>query len=177
MILILGAQGVGKTTVGKKVAERLKYKYVNFGDVVQSMIKENRDEFRRKSKLESFKRIQKKAVDKILKMRRRVILTSHALLLRKDGFFPGFPLNLIKKLKPKYIIFLYSNPEDIKKRRERDKRKGRDVSTIGEINFEQKLSEHAAMIYSIIVGSPVAFVENREGEVENTVKKIIEMLK
>ena len=47
MILVLGSQGVGKTTVGVMLAKKLNYKYVNFGDVFQKKIKQNRDYFRK----------------------------------------------------------------------------------------------------------------------------------
>ena len=177
MILILGAQGVGKTTIGKALAKKINYKYVNFGDLFQKEVKINRDLFRRNSNLKDFKKIQKKVITELSKMKGNIILTSHALLTRKDGLYPGFPFEMLKKLKLENIIFLYSNPKDIKKRRKKDKRKGRDVSSIDEINFEQKLAEHAAMIYSIISGVPVAFVENKEGKVDETIDKIFEMIK
>ncbi len=177
MILILGTQGVGKTTVGKLLAEKIKYEYVNFGDLFQKRISVNRDVFRRSSSLKKFKEIQKEVMDEISKMKKKTILTSHALLTRKDGVYPGFPFEFLRKLKVDNIIFLYSNPKDIKKRRNKDKRKGRDISTIKEISFEQKLGEHAAMIYSIISGAPVAFVENKEGKIKETVQKIMRMIK
>ena len=113
----------------------------------------------------------------ISKMDKKTILTSHALLTRKDGVYPGFPFEFLRKLKIDNVIFLYSSPKDIRKRRSKDRRVGRDTSTLKEINFEQKLAEHAAMIYSIILGVPVAFVENKEGKVKETVEKIFGMIK
>ena len=177
MILILGAQGVGKTTIGKLLAKKIKYKYVNFGDIAQKKIKMNRDLFRRKTDLKSFKKFQKDIMDEISKMNKKTILTSHALLKRKDGLYPGFPLEFVRKLKIENIIFLYSNPKNISKRRKKDNRAGRDVSDIKEIIFEQELAQHAAMVYSILFGVSVAFVENKEGKIEETVKKLVEMVK
>lgn len=177
MMLILGAQGVGKTTIGKLVAEKIKYKYINFGDIFQNKIRGNRDIFRRSSSFKEFKKIQKEVIEDISKMKGNIVLTSHALLTRKDGLYPGFPFEFLKKLKIDNIVFLYSNPKDISKRRKKDKRTGRDTSSIKEISFEQKLAEHAAIIYSVICGAPIAFIENKEGKVDETVNKILKMIK
>ncbi len=174
-IVILGMQGVGKTTVGLEVAKQLGLKYVNYGDVMQEMIKQNRDEFRRNADFEEFKKIQLRAARKIGKMKNAVI-TSHAILFRKDGYYPGFPSEVLKIIKPDRIIFLYAKPTDVKKRREKDKRPGRDTTNLKEIKFEQELAEKIAMVYGVLSGVPVMFVENKQGKVKETVKKIVEAI-
>ena len=174
-IVMLGMQGVGKTTVGLEVAKQLGMKYLNYGDVMQEMIKQNRDEFRRNAKLEEFKKVQIKAAKKLAKVN-NVIITSHTLLFRKDGYYPGFPIDVLKLIKPDRIIFLYAKPENIRKRRLKDNRPGRDSTKISEIKFEQELAEKIAMVYGVISGVPVLYVENKQGKIRETVKKIVEAI-
>ncbi len=175
-IVILGMQGVGKTTVGKLVADELGLKYINYGDVMQEMISMNRDEFRRNAKFEDFKKIQIRAAKKIGKMK-NIVLTTHTILFRKDGYYPGFPLEVLKLIKPDRIIFLYSKPADIRKRRLKDKRPGRDTTKVAEIKFEQEFAEKIAMVYGVISGVPVMYVENKEGKVKDAVERIVSVLK
>ncbi len=176
LVLVLGAQGVGKSTAVAKAAKG--WNVINFGDVVQAMIKEDRDVFRRQASLEKLKKVQRKAAQKIAKMiRGNTIVISHGVLYREDGFFPAFPVWVLEKIKPDKIVIIWSKPSDIAKRRKREKRRKRDLVPIKIIAEEQRLSEMIAMCYSFYTGATVAKIENPEGKIEKAVKELKRILK
>ncbi|MCW1296706.1 MAG: adenylate kinase [Candidatus Parvarchaeota archaeon] len=191
LVLVLGAQGVGKSVVIQEAIKKVKEQYitVNFGDVVSEIIREkgignDRDKFRREAKLDFFKEIQLEAARRIAEMtkEKNVIITSHAVMYRKSGFFPGFPSYLLEILKPVAIVIIYSKPDEIEARRRRDREAGkeldrtRDTVPMEIIKQEQEYSIYITFAYAMFTGCCVKIIENPEGRLESAVDELVDAL-
>lgn len=184
LVLILGAQGVGKTSVVEEAVERIEeeYQVLNFGSVLQEVIKgEDRDEFRRKVPVSQYQKIQKKAAKKVKRKTEseNVIITSHGVLYKKAGWYPGFPREILDILKPKMIVVLEAEPENIIKRRQKggSERRTRDRTPKGVVKEEQDTTRYISFAYSMYAGATVRLIENREGKLKETAEKLAEALK
>ena len=176
LIFVLGAQGSGKTTVARKALESVKdqYEIINFGDVVQEIIGSDRDKARRELSYADFQEIQEKTAIKISDMlkEKNIIVTSHAVMYRDSGFMPGFPKWVLDVLKPGMIAVIWSKPEDITKRKERDESEGasaertRDKFGLKVVFDEQEYSKNISFAYSMYSGACIKFIENPEGAPE-----------
>jgi adenylate kinase len=191
LILVLGAQGVGKSVVIEKAIEKLneKYEFINFGDFISKTISErgitsDRDKFRREASFDFFKQIQLEVARKIAEITREknVIITSHAVMYRKSGFFPGFPVYILEILKPSMIVVIYSKPEEIEARKKRDKEAGREINRTRDfvpieiIKQEQEYSIYIAFAYSMITGSCVKIIENPEGKIDEAANELVDAI-
>ncbi len=182
LVLVLGPQGVGKTVVCQEAAKRSGFKLLNFGEVLQKIVGQDRDKFRRESKSTDFAKIQKKASKKIAEMVKtsNVILTSHAVLLNRAGLYPGFPKWVLDELKPNGIVLITAEPGEIVKRKEQDKGKDaqrtRDEVPVEHILEEQDATKLISYAYSMYTGAPVKEIRNRQGKMEKAVEELVTTL-
>lgn len=180
LALVLGPQGVGKTVVCQEAAKRSDFKLINFGTVLQEIVGEDRDKFRRESKVADFAKIQKKAAEKIAGMVKKnsVILTSHAVLLNRAGFYPGFPKFVLDKIRPSGIILITAKPEEIavRKEQDRDLQRTRDEVPVEHIMEEQTATKLIAYAYSMYTGAPVKEIPNNQGLIDEAVNELVQTL-
>lgn len=174
VIVVTGIPGVGKTTVMKKASEGMNIDFVTMGTVMINIAKEkeiikDRDEMRNLN-LDQQRDLQVKTAEKISKMD-EVIVDTHCTIKTPQGFMPGLPKWVINKLKPKTIVLVEANPEEIHKRRLNDKSRKRDSDTIEEIKQHQEINRAAAMAYSALSGSTVKIVFNHDKKLDEAVKQ------
>jgi adenylate kinase len=182
LVFVLGAQGSGKTTVAKKAMESFKEKFeiINFGDVLQEIIGSDRDKFRRETSYSDFQSIQEKTAKKIAGMlkEKNIIVTSHGVMFRESGFVPGFPKWVLDHLKPGLIVVIWTKPEDIVKRKQRDESAGassertRDKFGLEVVFEEHDYSKQISFAYSMYCGACVKFIENPEGNPEKAAEEL-----
>lgn len=187
LVFVLGAQGSGKTTVAKKALESVgeDFKIINFGDVLQEIIGSDRDKFRRETSYTDFQEIQEKTAKKIAGMLEddNVIVTSHGVMYRESGFVPGFPRWVLDHLKPGLIVVIWTKPEDIVKRKERDEsaeassERTRDKFGLEVVFKEQDYSKQISFAYSMYCGACVNFIENPEGNPEKAADELAKAIK
>ncbi len=185
IVYILGAHGVGKTTVLNTLKEKLGENWViiNFADEMIPLIENlgiSRDEMRTKLDLITYRKTQNEASKNIRKKMRKnkgknFIIDSHAVVPTQFGLWPAFPLNILKRIKPDIIIYIYATPQEIMKRRKKDVSRKRSLD-INEIKEELETSEFYCYIYSVLSGAPLFKVHNKEGKLEETVKEILEVI-
>lgn len=178
LILVLGAQGVGKTTVVKKAIEKAgkDYQVLNFGSVLQEVIGgADRDEFRRKTSVEKYWGIQE-ATAKEVKERAEgdLIVTSHGVLRKEAGWYPGFPKNVLEILEPRMIVVLTAKPKNIIKRRKKGGTRGRtrDKTPREIVKEEQESTKIISFAYSMYTGATVKIIENKEGKIDKAAKEL-----
>lgn len=189
LVLVLGPQGVGKTAVVRRAQEVLekdfkqKFEIINFGDILQEIVGGDRDEFRRTARLKEFGKVQEKTADRISKMiedDKSIFLTSHALLWRKAGFVPGFPISVLAKLKPNSIVLIMADPADVISRKLKDELSGkegkrtRDRVSAENIGREANAEELISYSYAMYTGAPVKTIINKEGRLDEAVAKLVE---
>ena len=178
--MVTGIPGVGKTTVMKKATEGMDIKFVTFGTVMIDIAKEmdlvkDRDEMRKLS-LEQQKDLQIKSAEKIASMG-NVILDTHCTIKTPQGYMPGLPELVIKKLQPQTIVIVEADPEEIWQRRTKDTTRNRDLDTKDEIAEHQQVNRAIAMAYASLSGATVKIVFNHDNAIDAAVKQAAPVLK
>jgi len=181
-IVIVGIPGVGKTTVLSKLVEILKnhnktVTLVSFGTVMFEEAKKkgikDRDELR-KLPMEEQQELQKIAGEVISKLNENVvIIDTHAFISTPSGFYPGLPEYVLKIIKPANFISLSAKPEEIYNRRMGDETRKRDAVTIDSIKKELAVQDAMLSACSVLSGSPMKPILNREGKVDETAESVI----
>ncbi len=169
VVILAGIPGAGKTTVITKALKEKDMKFVTYGTVMFEIAKKMgvkaRDEIR-KLPAEKQREIQKKAAEEISRMG-DVIVDTHCTIKTKEGYLPGLPYEVLKKLNPRLIILVEASEDEIIERREKDKDiRDRDVESIEEIKEHQLMNKIAAMTYAALTGATVKIVKNNDGMLE-----------
>lgn len=184
-VIIVGIPGVGKTTLVSKIVEILKSKnktvtVVSFGTVMFEQAKKigvnDRDELR-KLPMEKQQELQKMAGEKIAAMNENfVIIDTHAFISTPSGFYPGLPEYVLKIIKPSNLISVTAKPEEIYNRRMKDETRNRDIVSISAIKREMDVQDAMLSACSVLSGSPLKPVLNREGKVDVAAESVIEAI-
>lgn len=178
--IIAGIPGAGKTTVLNEVVKKCNIKVINYGDVMFEIAKKdgianNRDELR-KLPFEKQKELQKKAAE-IISNEENIIIDTHCTIKTPYGYMAGLPYDILKVLKPDRIILIEAEPEEIIKRRNKDKEiRIRDVESIEEMKLHQEMNRIAAMSYASFINATVKIVRNREGKIKEAAEEILKVL-
>lgn len=184
IVVVTGTPGAGKTTVLKKVMEKIgnRYKIVNYGDIMLEIARErklveNRDEIR-KLDANIQREIQKEAAKKISEMAKdsNIIVDTHCLIKTPEGYLPGLPIWVLEELRPNVIVLIEANPDEIIRRRERDKTRYRDVEMEKELKLHQEMNRAIATAYAMITGATVKIVENHDGKLNEAVEELLKVL-
>ena len=181
-VVMVGIPGVGKTTLLTKMAEIIKnhkksVSVLSFGTLMFEVAKENglkdRDGLR-KLPVSEQQKLQKFAAEKIaLHDEDVVIIDTHAFISSLEGYYPGLPEHVLKIIQPTNFVSVSAKPEEIYNRRMRDDTRHRDKITLA--NIKKELDAQSGIIAScmVISGSPVKYILNREGKVDEAADKII----
>jgi adenylate kinase len=181
-VVMVGIPGVGKTTLLSEMEEIIKDHHksvsvLSFGTLMFDVAKENglsdRDELR-KLPVSEQQKLQKLAAEKIaVHDEDVVIIDTHAFISSQEGYYPGLPEHVLKIIKPTNFVSVSAKPEEIYNRRMSDTTRNRDKITLA--NVKKELDAQSGMISAcaVITGSPVKYVLNSEGKVDEAADKII----
>jgi len=181
-VVMVGIPGVGKTTLLTKMAEIIKnhkksVSVLSFGTLMFDVAKENGLEDRdglRKLPVAEQQKLQKIAAEKIAQHDEDVvIIDTHAFISSEEGYYPGLPEHVLKIIQPTNFVSVSAKPEEIYNRRMSDDTRNRDKITLA--NIKKELDAQSGIIAScmVISGSPVKYILNREGKVDEAADKII----
>ena len=181
-IVMVGIPGVGKTTLLSTMVKVIKshgksVHVMSFGTLMFEIAKKNglkdRDELR-KLPITEQQELQRMAAEKIAAQTEQVIIIdTHAFINSPGGYYPGLPENVLKIIKPTNFVSVSAKPEEIYNRRMKDDARNRDKITLANIKKELDIQSGMISACSIITGSPVKHVLNREGKIDETADKII----
>jgi len=104
-IVLTGFMGSGKSTVGKILARKLKRKVVDTDDVIEKEAGMRISEIFKNFGEEHFRELEKKAVKKVSKLEKHIIVTGGGAVLKKE--------NLENLRKNGIIVYLHAAPEII----------------------------------------------------------------
>ena len=181
-IVMVGIPGVGKTTLLSKMVEIIKKRHksvlvISFGTLMFEIAQKNglkdRDELR-KLPVTKQQELQRLVAERIAAQTEQIIIIdTHTFINSPGGYYPGLPENVLKIIKPTNFVSVTAKPEEIYNRRMKDDSRNRDKITIANIKKELDIQSGMISACSIITGSPVKHVLNREGKIDETTDKII----
>ena len=179
---MVGIPGVGKTSLLKKVVEILtkqnkSVSVYSFGSFMFEIAKnhgiQDRDELR-KLPVPEQQRLQKIAAEKIADLTEDVvIIDTHAFISSPEGYYPGLPEHVLKIIKPTNFVSVSAKPEEIYSRRIKDFTRNRDKITLANVKKELDFQSGIISACAVITGSPIKYVLNREGKIDEAADKII----
>jgi adenylate kinase len=185
-IIVVGIPGVGKTSLLQRIVEILKehnksVSVSSFGSIMFNVAKENgikdRDELR-KLPLSEQRSLQKIAAEKLAMLNDDlVIIDTHAFIKSSEGYYPGLPEHVLKILKPSNFVSVSAKPEEIYNRRMKDETRNRDLVSIDNIKKELDVQSGMISACAVLSGSPVKYVLNREGMLDEVADKIIKAIR
>lgn len=111
-IILIGFMGSGKTTVGKTLAEKLNWKFLDTDTYIEEKTVKKISQIFKEDGEKKFRAEEKKVVKKILKLKNYVISTG--------GGMPANEENLQNLKKSGLVIWLKASAEDIYKRTKSD---------------------------------------------------------
>ncbi len=184
IVLVLGPSGVGKTAVmNAALGERKDVKVVNFGHITQEVVGGDRDKFRREATLADARKMQVKVAKKLASMAGKekgglFIVTSHSVMFKSGGFWPGFPKWVLDELNLSMIVLISGLPEEIAARKNADNASGktegrtRDEIPLETILAEQDVGRGVAYAYSMYSGAIVKEIVNRQGKLDEAAEEL-----
>jgi adenylate kinase len=174
-VVVSAVKGAGKSTAIKFVLEKKPdVKVISVGNYFEEAYKElglKRDEGDKAVDREKHKQIQIKAFDLIskeIKKHKNMILDTNLFFTKTEGYFPGLPEFVLKKIELDAIVIMEYKPDFILARREKDiKTIGRERSaslTPEGIEMEQKIQRHYGLVCSALTGCTVKIIRREEPE-------------
>ena len=179
--IVTGTPGVGKTTVLNEAMKGSDFKIAVFGDVMFDIARKkglvkDKDEMRSKIALTDYRSIQEKAAEIISKMGGNIVVDTHASVKRSDGYYPGLPESVLRKLKPKSIVVIEAKPADIALRRKDDSTRQRaDLGGVEQAIEHQNINRAFATAYAAMAGCSVKIIVNEQGKVKEAAAKLREV--
>lgn len=186
VVVVTGVPGAGKSTVidgaWKELRARgVEYEVVNFGDVMLELMRgrgvTDRDEMR-KVPLGAYREIQREAAKRIASAaeKKPIIVDTHCLVRKPEGYYPGLPSWVLEELKPESIMIIEAAPEEVVRRRVNDLTRKRGEELLDEVIEHQMLNRATAVAYSAISGSTVKIIHNRDGRLSESINEMVEAL-
>lgn len=187
-MVVTGVPGVGKSTVVTRAMEelqksRVKCELINYGDVMLEMVREragirDRDEMR-KVPIDVYREIQREAAERIAARAKgaRVLVDTHCLVRKPEGYYPGLPSWVLEALRPESIVLIEATPEEVVRRRVGDVSRRRDEEMLHEVEEHQQLNRAVAVAYAAHVGAAVRIINNRQGRLKEAMREMVEVLK
>ncbi len=188
VVVVTGVPGSGKSTVVQEALKQLKaqdveYEFMNYGDVMLELMREregvtDRDEMR-KAPTGTYREIQREAGKRIARTAQRkfVLVDTHCLIKKPEGYYPGLPRWVIEELNPESIVIVEATPEEVARRRAKDTTRRRDKELLDEVVEHQLLNRATATAYAALTGATVRIIHNRDGKLSEAVKEMIEVLR
>ncbi len=193
VVIAVGVPGVGKTSVINAAIEKapsrgLHVEVVNFGDIMVKTAAKlglieseaDRDKMRKLPLNEQIK-LQIDAANYIYKLAEEskgvVVVDTHVFIKTPAAYLPGIPKYILDALKPRGIIVITADPENVVARRQKDKDvRERDAEEIKSIDMHQQITLFGASAVSIYSGANLTIIENKEGKLEEAAEMFLNAL-
>jgi len=180
MIIVMGEPGAGKTTVLSESLKRLPgWRSIVYGDLMFEVAKgmgiARKDDIR-KQPLHVQKKIQEKVALALAKEKGNLILDTHCSILTPEGYLPGLPFHLLKRLKVERLIYISAPIEHIMARRQRDVTRARDIQPRAALEEHALLNRAFLCSYSAFAGAPISIIQNEDGALDKAVERFVALV-
>jgi adenylate kinase len=169
--IVVGLQGVGKTSLCNQASHILGYNYVNFGELMVEVSQKYELTTNLEEMLELDSDIQfniwKESASKLIRTQ-NLLLDLHGIDITQEGHLISLPYEIIP---PEIIIIIDAPYEKIVNRRLMDKSKFRRFQKIKDIQKDFFLLKSAMATISSFLGCELVIIENDD------FKKCLEELK
>jgi adenylate kinase len=187
IIIVTGLPGAGKTTTLEAIKNRNDILLVNFGSEMMEIISnrythvKNRDDIRKNLTPAQIEEIQAEVSKKIQRIADQnpdkiIIVDTHASIKTPFGYLPGIHNKMLENMKVSGFVYITTRYEEIIARRINDKSRNRDFEDKVEISLHNEMNLAVLSECSIQTGAPVFILVNKEGFLEQTIKKFNEYL-
>ena len=113
-IVLIGFRCVGKTTIGRRLAETLNWKFLDLDIEIQKETEKTIKELVEEKGWDYFRKVEKESMKKLKDMKNVVIALGGGSVIHEDEMKLLF--------KKSFIVWLYSSPEVILERMKKDKK-------------------------------------------------------
>ena len=187
IIIVTGLPGAGKTTTLEAIKNRNDILIVNFGSEMMEIISnrythiKNRDDIRKNLTPAQIEEIQAEVSKRIQRISDQnpdkiIIVDTHASIKTPFGYLPGIHNKMLENMKVSGFVYITTRYEEIIARRINDTSRNRDFEDKVEISLHNEMNLAVLSECSIQTGAPVFILVNKEGFLEQTIKKFNEYL-
>ncbi len=115
-IYLIGFMGVGKSTIGKKLAKALKYNFIDLDSLFEKKYKLNINLFFTKYDEKLFRKLETKLLDDTFNVENTVIATGGGTACHYEGInkINKHGLSIYLKMKPASIVYRLSNAKRLR---------------------------------------------------------------
>lgn len=178
IMIFTGISGCGKDLILKQYLEAYSQPesvgFVSFGEKIAERLMKKRDSL--KHHLDGFeiKRTVEEIIDEEVK-NQPLVLNTH--LVYEQNRTLQINLDSLKRLNPSSLAFVVADPNNIKKWRQEDDDRQREVEDLHTIDLQQKIALSVARTIAEANGIDFTLVRNMEGYVTDDLRMLSESIK
>lgn len=176
----MGTPGAGKTSLLERFSQKNKdWKIYSYGTMLLEVAKKeagikHRDDLRKMNR-ETYRKLQRDLGRKLARMQEkepRLIIDTHSSIKTSAGYLPGWSEDVLREFNIFGFILITAPIEDIIERRMRDTTRIRDKNDKEELIEQNNVNLAFSCSYSAISGAPLSIIVNRNGKIDEAVKKL-----
>jgi shikimate kinase len=167
-IILIGFRCVGKTTIGKKLAEVLEWKFLDLDEEIQKKLGKTIKEIVEEKGWSYFRKIEKEEMKKLKELKEIVIALGGGSVLHQE--------EMENLLENSFIVWLYSSPEVIIKRIKEDEKTSFQRPALKKLDLEKEIFEILKERMPLYEKFSHFRIDTDKLDIESAIKKILEKL-
>lgn len=167
-IILIGFRCVGKTTIGRKLAQVLNWNFLDLDIVIQEKIGKTIREIVEEKGWEYFRKTESEEMKKLRELENVVIALGGGSVIHKD--------EMEKLLEDSLVVWLHSSPEVILKRMKEDERTLNQRPALKNLELEKEIEEVLRERIPLYEKFSHLRIDTGEMGIEEVIKKILEKL-
>lgn len=157
IIFISGIHGSGKTTLAKKISQKMQIQFDSASNIIKTVSSQNWDKYKKVTDIDGNQNKLAKGIGTLYQREETLILDGHFCLLNSDNEVVELGLETFKELNIKLIVCCTASYETISKRLTKRDQNNKVDSKKTKL-FQEKEIEQASMI-SNQLGLPLLFFD------------------
>jgi len=167
-IILIGFRCVGKTTIGKKLAEVLEWKFLDLDEEIQKKLGKTIKEIVEEKGWSYFRKIEKEEMKKLKELKEIVIALGGGSVLHQE--------EMENLLENSLVVWLYSSPKVIIKRIKEDEKTSFQRPALKNLDLEKEIFEILKERMPLYEKFSHFRIDTDNLNIESAVKEILEKL-